>query len=98
MSKETRENEEETAVQGEPNPARRRSILEKIDVAVVDSYKKHGCSRWGRHEAYGILLEEMDEVWDEVRANGPFKDLEEELIHVALVCVRYLETEPRFLK
>ena len=98
VSKETLENEAETSVLGTPNKERRLRAFEKIEVAVLASYEKHGTFRWGRHEAFGILLEEMDEVWEEITSDGTFEQLEEELIHVALVIVRYLETEPRFLQ
>lgn len=84
------------ATLGFPDVKRRLSILEKIDVEVVRSYELHGCPRWGRHEAYAIILEELDEVKQAIFDDLPFEEVKKELIQTAAMCVRYLETEPRF--
>lgn len=41
------------------------------------------------HEGYGIIKEELDEFWDEVKRNNN-KKARAELIQVAAMCVRYL--------
>jgi hypothetical protein len=45
------------------------------------------------HEAYGVLLEEVDELWDEVKKNSKTRDamlMREEAIQVAAMAVRFL--------
>jgi hypothetical protein len=41
------------------------------------------------HEGYAVILEELDEMWDEIKANN-FNRSKEEVIQVAAMCVRYL--------
>jgi NTP pyrophosphatase (non-canonical NTP hydrolase) len=44
------------------------------------------------HEGYGVLLEEVDEVWDHVKVNQKRRDLpalRKELIQVAAVAIRF---------
>lgn len=41
------------------------------------------------HEGYAVLLEEVDELWDEVKANNPSKQ-EKEVIQVGAMAVRFL--------
>ena len=45
----------------------------------------------GYHEAYAIILEELDEFWDIVRLKAAQRDAQEarmELIQVAAMCMR----------
>ena len=46
------------------------------------------------HEAYAVILEELDEVWDEIKKSKDVKGNEQirnELIQVAAMCVKYIE-------
>lgn len=72
---------------------RRNRILEAVDDEVTAMLRKHGNRPWARHEAIAILREEFEEAWDVIKADGPQEDLEDELLQVAGVCVRYLEQE-----
>lgn len=67
-------------------------IAEELDRA----YAKHGAAQWGRHEFYGILKEEVDELWADIKADAPQEQLEKELVQVAAMCVRYFETRDRY--
>lgn len=41
------------------------------------------------HEAYGVLLEEVDELWDEIKKKYPCRDrIRAEAIQVAAVAIR----------
>ena len=60
------------------------------------AYAKHGTELWGRHEFYGILKEEVDELWDDIKKDAPSSELKAELIQVAAMCLRYFETGDRW--
>jgi NTP pyrophosphatase (non-canonical NTP hydrolase) len=61
------------------------------------AYSKHGKDQWGRHEFYAILKEEVDELWDAIKADSPIGEVEKEAIQVAAMVFRYLETGDRYL-
>lgn len=43
------------------------------------------------HEGFAVLMEEVDELWDEVKANrGYDRSAEEEAVQVAAMAIRYL--------
>lgn len=43
------------------------------------------------HEGYAVLLEEVDELWDECKAKHPDKDkLRTEAIHIAAMALRFI--------
>lgn len=63
---------------------------------VDHAYAKHGREPWGRHEFYAIMLEEVDEVWDEIKADTPTRDVLKEVVQVAAMCLRYAETGDRY--
>lgn len=45
------------------------------------------------HEGYAVILEELDELWEEVKRNGSVRDTERmrlEAIQVAAMAVRFL--------
>ena len=60
------------------------------------AYAKHVRSQWGRHEFYAILKEEVDELWDDIKADAPQTNLEKEAIQIAAMVFRYLETGDRY--
>lgn len=75
---------------------RRRSVMEAISKELDRAYAKHGCDQWGRHEFYAILKEEVDELWDAIKADHPQGQVVMEAIQVAAMCFRYLETRDRY--
>lgn len=69
-----------------------RAVCAEIDHA----YAKHGREPWGRHEFFAIMREEVDEVWDDVKADSPTEALLKEVVQVAAMCLRYAETGDRY--
>lgn len=74
----------------------RAKIVELIAAELDRAYAKHGTEQWGRHEFFAILKEEVDEVWDNIKADGRQDELQHEIIQVAAVAFRYLETGDRY--
>jgi len=76
----------------EPSP-----LDEKIEAAILavlvelkNAMAKHG-SYGGPHEAYAVILEEMDEFWDEVKRKLPLPAaMKSELVQVAATAIRAL--------
>lgn len=75
---------------------RRRDLYERIDSEIAHAYAKHGSAKWGRHEFYGVLKEEFDELWDAIKSDEPQHRVIAELVQVAAVCVRYFESGDRY--
>lgn len=48
------------------------------------------------HEGYAVLLEEVDELWDEVKSNGSNERLKAEAVQVAAMAIRFIQelTDP----
>ena len=45
------------------------------------------------HHGYALLLEEMDELWEEIRKKNQFRDLEamrEEAMQIAALAIRFM--------
>ena len=59
---------------------------EYLRVAAMCSVEKFNST----HEAYAVLKEEVDELWDEVKSNVNEKDMETEAIQVATVAIRFI--------
>lgn len=76
--------------------ARRMDFMERITNEVDRAYEKHGDAQWGRHEFYGVILEEFDEMWDAIKDDEPQGRVIEELVQVAAMCLRYYETGDRY--
>lgn len=68
----------------------------KVRGEVERAYAKHGRDQWGRHEFYAILKEEVDELWDAIKADEPQEQVLAELVQVAAMCLRYAETGDRY--
>lgn len=77
---------------GEPRALFMQLVHEELERA----YAKHGRDPWGRHEFYAILLEEVDELWDAIKANRPDADVHAEMVQVAAMCFRFWETGDRY--
>lgn len=42
------------------------------------------------HEGYAVILEELDELWDEVKTNGSNERLRKEATQVAAMAIRFM--------
>lgn len=61
---------------------------EDVLIELVTATNQHG-PMVNRHEAYGIIAEEMEEFWELVRRKHPPKDaMREELTQIAAMCLR----------
>lgn len=71
---------------------RRPQVMDALDEVFAEvkrSLDKHGGFRSG-HEAYAVLLEEVDELWDEIKNdNSGGVEARTEAIQVAAMAVKY---------
>ena len=74
----------------------RAALMAAIAGELDHAYAKHGRDPWGRHEFYAILLEEVEELWAEIKADAPSEKVLAELRQVAAMCFRYAETGDRY--
>lgn len=87
------------------NERKRAVIAEAVAAEIAQAEAKWGKGYASAHEAYGVLLEEVDEFWDEVRKKRAHRDrrlIVKELVQVACVAQRYAvqvleEVGPGFL-
>lgn len=79
----------ETALRSEV----RAELLDPSAVALIIEELERATEKFGRfksaHEGYAVLLEEVDELWQEVKSNNR-DGQEEEAIQVAAMALRYL--------
>ena len=71
----------------------RLQILNDVETEIALSQEKHGPCNWSRHEFYGVLMEEIDELWDVIKTDGPSYNLINELRQVIAVCFQYYDKE-----
>ena len=66
---------------------------EEVIVEIIQEYnraiKKFG-SFASTHEGYAVILEELDELWDEIKKNSNKKDMRKEAIQVAAMGFRFI--------
>lgn len=67
------------------------SFEEEVKKRLAEARSKHSPIN-SYHEGYAVLLEELDELWDEVRKRNPNKpNLRRELIDIAAMAQRMAE-------
>jgi hypothetical protein len=74
----------------------RRDIVQMIYDELSRAYEKHGAPKWGRHEFFAVLKEEVDELWDAIKRDLPTIELLPEAIQIAAMVIRWLETGDRY--
>lgn len=65
-------------------------FLKQVEKEAAKALKKHGPTK-SVHEGYGILMEEVDEFWDEVKKRTENRNIENmrlELVQIAAVCYK----------
>ena len=66
------------------------AILE-VTAELVKARAKHAPMR-GAHEGYAVILEELDELWAEVKAQSHNPErMRKEALHVAAMALRFVE-------
>lgn len=74
-------------------------IAEEIDDELKRA-ERHGGGFHSLHEAYGVIAEELDEVWDITklkRKNRDEQHLRQELIQVAAMAIKALQSMKNFV-
>lgn len=66
------------------------SILGEIKAESVRAHNKYGNFR-SKHEAYAVILEESEELWETIRKKQPDERTREEAIQVAAAVVCFLQ-------
>ena len=67
-----------------------KRILNEVEIELLKSYEDHS-SFHGSHEGYAVILEELDELWDEVKKrNRDFKRMRKEAVQVAAMAVKFI--------
>lgn len=64
------------------------AALTEIETEYNRARGKHGSMR-GPHEGYAVILEEVDELWDEIKSNDPVK-ARKEVVQVAAMALAFL--------
>ena len=80
-------------------PSEAEFVVNEIIASYMKARAKHAPMR-GPHEGYAILLEEVDELWDEVKRWQPNDQnlvaMRKEALHVAAMALAFLiEVAPR---
>ncbi len=63
--------------------------LAAVRAEVIRATKKHKRGFNSPHEGWAVIWEELDELWDEVRADRP-RRARKEAVQVGAMAVRYL--------
>ena len=68
------------------------AILSDLAMEYGKAIKVHGPMH-GPHEGYAVILEELDELWDEIKASKPGSDrtaMRKEAIQVGAMALRFI--------
>jgi hypothetical protein len=67
------------------------TAIDAIEKECLRACVKHPNSFHSAHEGYAVILEEVDELWDEVKLQTSRPEcLRKEAIHVAAMALRFL--------
>lgn len=73
------------------------AVMDEVFEELERAVQRHG-SMHSPHEGYAVIKEELDELWDEVKANHGLTGMaRDEALQVAAMAVRYvLDLDPRY--
>lgn len=69
------------------------AILDEIYAEIMVALKFHGDFK-SLHEAYAVILEEVDELWEEIKLKKELRDsnrMREEAIQIAAMCIKLIK-------
>ncbi|MHB8361765.1 MAG: hypothetical protein ACYDAO_03365 [Thermoplasmataceae archaeon] len=66
------------------------SIINEIEVEKLSARNKYGVFK-SKHEAYAVILEELDEFWESIKKKEDQQKTRKELIQVTTACIMALE-------
>ncbi len=66
-------------------------IAFEINEEIIKAKTKHPGDFYSLHEGYAVLLEEVDEVWDDIKKDQSKETIKKELIQVAAMAVRMIQ-------
>lgn len=78
----------------------RSAVIPDAILAEVERAKRHGEQFASLHEAYAVILEEVDEVWDITRQKRCLRnelELRKEFIQIAAMAIKALNSMGNFL-
>lgn len=68
-----------------------KKIFAQIQQEIDNSRSRHG-EFTGSHEGYAVLLEEVDELWSEIKKRERnFNTMEKECIQIAAMAIKFIE-------
>lgn len=66
-------------------------IIEAIREEFFRAAAKHGLYNNSYHESYAVILEEVDELWDEIKKKKHDDDrIKEEAVQIAAMCIKLI--------
>lgn len=77
----------------------RDELIIEIDAEILRA-NWHGVTFTSLHEAYAVILEELDEIWDitrQKRRDRNAADLKKELVQLAAMTIKALGSMPNFI-
>jgi len=69
--------------------ANARAQTDEVILSYLKAAHKHAPMR-GPHEGYAVTLEELDELWSEIKADDRSGNMRKEATHVAAMALRFL--------
>lgn len=72
------------------NQSRKDYIRQAVEIELNRARRKHPAKWNSPHEGYAIILEELDEVWEEIKRND-LNAARTEMLQVAATALRFLE-------
>lgn len=79
------------------------SAINDVAIEIMRAREKHPKGFSSSHEGYAILLEEVDELWDEVKKQTEERSyalMRKEAMQIAAMAIRFIEDvcDPRMVK